>query len=58
MSRIEIEHSELVKHMYAKVSFDNWMGDFAKGEAKSEWESFKKQVDEAIKLIKSPEDEE
>lgn len=58
MSNIEIQHSGLMTHIFAKVSFDNWMSDFDKGEIKSEWEGFKKLVDEAIKLIKSPEDKE
>ena len=58
MSNIEIQHSGLTTHIFAKVSFDDRESDFGKGEIKGEWESFKKLVDEAIKLIKSPEDEE
>ncbi len=40
------------------MSFNNWTSDFEKGEIKAEWEDFKKLVDGAIKLIKSPEDKE
>ncbi len=58
MSNIEIQHSGLMTHIFAKASFDNWMSDFEKGQIKGEWESFKKLVDEAIKLIKSSKDEE
>ena len=56
MSNIEIQHSGMMSHIFAKISFDNWMSDSGKHQAKSEWDNFKKQVDEAIKLIKSPED--
>ena len=56
MSDIRIQHSGMMTHIYAKVFFDNLMSDYAKEQAKGEWKSFKKQVDDALKLIKSPED--
>ena len=58
MSNIEIQHSGFMTHIFAKVSFDDRESDFGKGEIINEWKSFKKLVDEAIKLIKSPENKE
>ena len=56
MGRVTVEHNETIRHLFAKVCFDNYESNFGKSQVKKEWEDFKEQVDNAIQLIKSPED--
>lgn len=51
-SRINIKYSNPIRFIDAEVEFNNVMTEYTKIKAKEQWESFKKQVDDAFDIIK------